>query len=708
MDLNFNFVQQAYMTDSRGSAVPVATAPNSRPAAIDKKSQDILAVLRAMSDHGFSIRSFLMSTGDSTNEKVRKRINQFYADDGPAAMVHYWDSKLESKRKWDATFAEAAIEVVTKRVQTDLNRVVSKGALRQNAEAWTRRKAEKFSLGFIRSPLKSDAKHLTQLLQGLIPKQETEAPGVVSHSPEPEPLSPYREKVDLTSSVRAMMEPQPASEVSLADLYLNAIVHSPPASEPDWGSDEEQDSASPLNTEWGSGPELMSPAAAPGDNDWEDEPGVDAEPNSGFFLEIVGSMLVFMRSQQSNYLQMMLALKARHQRKNKQDSFMSATSGTLVLGMTLGEERALEDPPAVPQLSDLAFSSTDTEVFTHIYSCHVFKVLQDFQLKIASNPNPFRIRPISPLKVNPTVGYEFAAMEIDQASIAGNMLVLEAMRKSIGRSKGSFRRIKMIVAGDHLTISRIISLQALHAEDFTPFDRLKWAIPVLQLFHMQMVLSSLILDTHYGNVSQPGSLASFIALLGRKRLALKEKRCYYTADEFLRIVFTAMVRQLFSSHANEYHIKHPEVEKATDEVNINLVKQMVKTNIDLPLSDFEKHSTTNANALLFIRDMVVYIEFCEAIKEGDIGRIEAILKRITIMFQAGKNKNYGFELLRLDFNIRHRTHATVGFKWSAMDYITPLIRLFHKVAGIFDEQFELPEINQYHKVASKETDFWTL
>jgi hypothetical protein len=39
-----------------------------------------------------------------------------------------------------------------------------------------------------------------------------------------------------------------------------------------------------------------------------------------------------------------------------------------------------------------------------------------------------------------------------------------------------------------------------------------------------------------------------------------------------------------------------------------------------------------------------------------------------------------------------------------MDYITPLIRLFHKIAGIFDEQFELPEINQYHKVASRETD----
>ncbi|KAF9118855.1 hypothetical protein BGW39_000804 [Mortierella sp. 14UC] len=101
----------------------------------------------------------------------------------------------------------------------------------------------------------------------------------------------------------------------------------------------------------------------------------------------------------------------------------------------------------------------------------------------------------------------------------------------------------------------------------------------------------------------------------------------------------------------EYYIKHPEVERATDQVFIDLIKQLVKTNMNLPLSDFEDHSTANANTLLFLREMVVYIEFREVTKDRDIGRIEAKLKRITIMFQAGKDNNGGFELLRLDFNI---------------------------------------------------------
>jgi hypothetical protein len=69
---------------------------------------------------------------------------------------------------------------------------------------------------------------------------------------------------------------------------------------------------------------------------------------------------------------------------------------------------------------------------------------------------------------------------------------------------------------------------------------------------------------------------------------------------------------------------------------------------------FNHYSTTNANAILFIRDMVVYLEFCAAIKEGDVGRIEEILKRITIMLQSGKHSNYALELLRLRFNIQHR------------------------------------------------------
>ncbi|KAF9275132.1 hypothetical protein BGZ74_004103 [Mortierella antarctica] len=197
-------------------------------------------------------------------------------------------------------------------------------------------------------------------------------------------------------------------------------------------------------------------------------------------------------------------------------------------------------------------------------------------------------------------------MDIDQASVAGNIRVLDHMRILLNKSKFSFKSLKMIIAGDHLTVSRIQTIQ----------------------------------------------------------------------------------------------------------------EQSI--------------------------DMAVYIEFCAAIKAGDVGRIEQVLKRITIMFQAGKHINYGLELLRLSYNIRYKwgtnrknaifssmlmntqgrknhfipsdlyqehnnlltkqTHAIVGNKWSAMSYITPNIRLFQGVASKLDKEFSLPKNSTSHKTTTMDSD----
>ncbi|KAG0082824.1 hypothetical protein BGZ93_002187 [Podila epicladia] len=195
-------------------------------------------------------------------------------------------------------------------------------------------------------------------------------------------------------------------------------------------------------------------------------------------------------------------------------------------------------------------------------------------------------------------------MDIDQASVAGNIRVLDHMRILLNKSKFSFKNLKMIIAGDHLTVSRIQTIQE--------------------------------------------------------------------------------------------------------------------------------------------RNMAVYIEFCTAIKAGDVGRIEEILKRITIMFQAGKHSNYGLELLRLSYNIRYsweisrknaifssmlmnttglknhfipsdlyqehnnlltkQTHAIAGNKWSAMNYVTPLIRLFQEVASNLNKEFSLPKNSMFHRTTTTDSD----
>jgi len=215
-----------------------------------------------------------------------------------------------------------------------------------------------------------------------------------------------------------------------------------------------------------------------------------------------------------------------------------------VVGENLGEELTSRRP-ITPALVDIMLNKSDMEQFKVVYRHHLSRVLKP-GLKSGSLSLSLSIPPITPLAPRVTEAYEMAAMEIDQSSVEGNMLVLEEMRKVIGKCKGSFELLKMLIAGDHLTVSRIHSLQERKVGDVNPFDQLLWAIPVLQLFHMQMILCSAILRIHHGHIAQPGSLHYYKTKLGRRRLNL-DSPCHHTADEFLRTVFAAMVRQMWQA-----------------------------------------------------------------------------------------------------------------------------------------------------------------
>ncbi|KAG0306698.1 hypothetical protein BGZ99_001705 [Dissophora globulifera] len=431
----------------------------------------------------------------------------------------------------------------------------------------------------------------------------------------------------------------------------------------------------------------------------------------------------------------------RHQRKDNQDYFESATTGTIVIGEELGEERLPNDPPAIPSVADVMINSKDMDHYKCIFRSHFVGNLQGCKY---NSPflSTFDIPAIKSLDTKRSKAYELAAMDIDQASVTGNLQVLNHMRRTLNRTKGSFKNLKMIIAGDHLTISRIQTIQERSIGEATYFDLMRWAIPVLQLFHMQMILCSTILNTHFGHISQPGSLGYYIPLLGRRQLN-KDMPCYYTADDFLRIIFGALVNRLWRVK-EEVYLRNPSstamsVEIFEEEINTILNGLLIKSTT---LSN--TFSATNANAILFIRDMAVYIEFCAAIKAGDVGRIEEILKRITIMFQAGNHRNYGLELLRFRYNIRHvwsaarkdaifssllmntkgqgnhwipsdlyqehnnlltkQTHTTMGNKMSTMSYITPNIRLFQEVASKIDKEFKLSYNNAFHRPTSRTQD----
>ncbi|KAG0195881.1 hypothetical protein BGX28_000430, partial [Mortierella sp. GBA30] len=289
--------------------------------------------------------------------------------------------------------------------------------------------------------------------------------------------------------------------------------------------------------------------------------------------------------------------------------------------------------------------------------------------------------------------------------------------------------------------------------DLTAFDRLEWAIPVMQLFHLQMVVCGMLLRTYYGTIATPGSLAFNIANLGRKRLNA-DMPCYNTADEFLRHTFDAMVRRLWEvelgcESLEKYRELHLATQKPADAhaFLVNKAKSIQDkyfVNSDLLK---ERFANANVNAALFMRDMLVYMELCDAIKIGDVGRVQESLKILAIMLQAGATKNYAQELLRLNFAINHvwsegrkkaifsswlintqgkengfipadlyqehnnllvkNLHAPKGsnMSWDSMkDLYSANIRLFSKVGAKLESQYTIPVNNHYHTTKSAEHD----
>ncbi|ORY94359.1 hypothetical protein BCR41DRAFT_289343, partial [Lobosporangium transversale] len=186
-------------------------------------------------------------------------------------------------------------------------------------------------------------------------------------------------------------------------------------------------------------------------------------------------------------------------------------------------------------------------------------------------------------------------------------------------------------------------------DDISSYERFDWAIPVIELFHLQMMLATTILRTHYGDIGVPGSLAFYASMLGRNRVTL-DGPDFYATNELLQHTFDAMVIRAWGLDLGcdcvQGMLDYILQEKLEQRIDIVLDKLM-------ELSELEQlNGTVSMNAALFIRDMLIYIELSSAIKAGDTGRIHEMLVWVTIFCQVGGTKNYAYELLRLQRGLK--------------------------------------------------------
>ncbi|KAG0065111.1 hypothetical protein BGZ89_008590 [Linnemannia elongata] len=316
----------------------------------------------------------------------------------------------------------------------------------------------------------------------------------------------------------------------------------------------------------------------------------------------------------------------------------------------------------VPELS----TNKNDGMFLDLMSRHhLIDVLKrrHHKFKNVNGPNP-SIDPLPPTK---TKTHPLPAMRIDQSSVEGNKAVLDDLIKILELGEEHFQVGKRILlGGDQLTISRLRTAIRQLRSASTSAKRLEWALPIIQLFHLQMSFALTIFKTHYGAPGVGGSLGDAIAVLGRKRLS-KDNPNFHALDELIRHVFDSLALRAWQAV-----LRTDDIDSAVDGLNDDALQALVTENVDRILVQFLSTSpnnerdgalaeeeatpltgTASRNAAVFLRDAILYVELWAAIKGGDIGRIEGVLRWMTVMFQAGLNKNYGYELLHLQCGLLH-------------------------------------------------------
>ncbi|KAG0012346.1 hypothetical protein BGZ81_001645, partial [Podila clonocystis] len=355
-----------------------------------------------------------------------------------------------------------------------------------------------------------------------------------------------------------------------------------------------------------------------------------------------------------------MAFRRHDQHFDNKDTFENGATATLIVVPQMPTVEMSEDHTSQLNVEDLHPTKEENKHLQDVLRYHLAEVLVRRVKDFKNNPMPVPVKgQLPPAK---TEMYPLPCMHIDQATIEGNRDILdEIMAKATRLNPEWFEKKRVILAGDQLTLARIRSIARLRWDERKAYHRLEWAIPVVQLFHLQMLFTKTILRTHYGKEGKkttPGSLGHILQVLERKRIGL-DKPNFHDLDQFLRQVFDAMALLLWENEFESGDLYKTLTASGFDRQGE--IKEKTKHILDKFLFSRSHSHISNQqskNAALFIRDMLFYLELGSAIKAGDIGRIGENIRWVTLLFQAGSTQNYANELLRLHCQVFYSSDSS--------------------------------------------------
>ncbi|KAH7924175.1 hypothetical protein BV22DRAFT_1166000 [Leucogyrophana mollusca] len=310
----------------------------------------------------------------------------------------------------------------------------------------------------------------------------------------------------------------------------------------------------------------------------------------------------------------------------------------------------------------------DPVALARIKKRHIYHVLQillqspDFVDYASRNHDLFK--PPPPVRELPC-GPEYTVKQfilgtadIEEASYEGNDKVVAEWFRQGGldseeekKKTGMARVIPWI--GDQMTVERLRGLWRYRHEEFNSFDRMDYLIPVFGWFHLVMAFANSLHKQYLGTSAGIGGLQQAFDVLQRKGLQKAETKgpFWHHLDEALHHVSEAHLRACWLAvgkvkSLTDLKTKSPRdlYDLAVKLVDENASRKAIARLEHLPESnrDHVKRQFT-----MFNHDVLVYIELTDAIRNGDVGRMEDLLPILLMRFGGGGNSKYTIEMLEL-------------------------------------------------------------
>ncbi|KAF8125886.1 hypothetical protein K438DRAFT_1458742, partial [Mycena galopus ATCC 62051] len=253
------------------------------------------------------------------------------------------------------------------------------------------------------------------------------------------------------------------------------------------------------------------------------------------------------------------------------------------------------------------------------------------------------------IPLHQTRQYPLPAMNLNESSLEGTLEVYLNILCNMGVDDAALEAHRLMFDdGDLLTDSLKEKIESARRNSTTPIASMRASVQRWGLFHAEMAGGRLTVNEHWG---KPNSLWAgglwweHNKLLKRKPMTAgwsgKKATPWKPAHELLHISLPAHIVDGFRIYCGHDSLEEWAKKAIVDEFNcvttLAFDELFTTAAVDaLGEKQDDDRDVTLENTILYNRDALFYIEFIQAIKQGDIGRVLNVLSFWMVMMRAHK------------------------------------------------------------------------